>query len=172
MTRVAEDELVCTEGCGTWLGNAVLLLDPASLVSQSSSTPPVGQSALPFARCLVCNRSLTDLYKGVRAHVMVLGQCLEHGVWLERTDRATFTAMYGREIRAHADELERREAERLREQAAQAREQAEQAYLTTLPPAVADLVTRVATLERTVTALAGELAALRRTIRSDDPDRR
>lgn len=152
-----EAALACGAGCGTWAPNSVLRLDPASLVELARSGPTRGP-ALPFTRCPACKRSLTDLYAGRDAE-LVLGQCLEDGVWIERGDLASFEAMFGDAIRRQANA-------RAAADAASAREREHRAYLASLPPGVADLVQRVNRLERTVEELSRQLAALRATDRS------
>ncbi len=145
-----DDELTCANGCGTWLGNARLQLDPATLVGISRANP-FGASALPFTRCLVCRHSLTDVYKGDR-NVLVLGQCLEHGVWLERADRSAFEAHYAEAIQLRASEMARQQAEQVRDQQEQA--------LASLPDVVQELVRRVALLERQVQDLKRQIEDL------------
>lgn len=84
---------------------------------------------------------MNDLYQGA-VDTLVLGQCLEHGVWLEAADRATFESMYAATI--NTTRTQRREAD----EAAAAR-----AAILHPDPAVADLIRRVRTLEAEVAEL-------------------
>jgi len=155
-----ETALACGAGCGTWLPNAVLSLDPAALVLMSRAQA-AGATPLPFSRCPVCTRSLTDLYAGLD-DALVIGQCLEDGVWVEGGDHTLFEATFEAEIAQHA-------ARRARDDADRASERAAQAYMASLPPAVADLLRRVAYLERTVEDLYRKLAALTTEVRASTP---
>lgn len=157
LAHTPETALVCGAECGTWLPNAVLSLDPAALMSMSR-TQAARATPLPFSRCPVCTRSLTDLYAGID-DVLVIGQCLEDGVWVEGGDHALFEATFEAEIRQH-------EALRARDDADRASERAEQAYMASLPLGVADLLRRVAYLERTVEELYRKLDALKTEVRA------
>jgi len=152
-----EAALACGAGCGTWVPNAMMRLDPASLVGLARSSP-TRSPAFPFSRCPTCKRSLTDLYAG-RDTELALGQCLEHGVWIERGNLTLFESLFADEIRRQADARAAADAE-------SARMREEQANLASLPPGVADLIQRVQRLERTVEELAHQLAALRAMDRS------
>lgn len=147
----------CTDGHGTWLARSVLitLLDPARL-STISKGNPFRVTALPPTRCLVCKELLNDLYQGDREPI-ALGQCVEHGVWIEGADRDTFEEKYAsvigktrRQREREAQELAEREREREREQ----REAAERvAARIHDDPIIVDLVYRVRALEAEVAAL-------------------
>ena len=131
LARESDDEWNCGSGCGTWLGNRLLasLIDPATL--RNSKGNPFRATALPRTACLICRQPLNAHYKGT-VDVLVLGQCLPHGVWLEQADRATFEALYADEIRAHALTT------------------AKQALLDSLDPHLAALTVRVEKLEAIV----------------------
>jgi hypothetical protein len=61
--------------------------------------------ATPFkpARCPSCKTPLDDLYAGVAPNICSLGQCLEHGIWLDHTNRDGFEAAYAEAIRMTAN---------------------------------------------------------------------
>lgn len=158
LARERDDELNCTNGCGTWLGNAHLAIAPADLRPISRGNP-FRATALPFTRCLVCKLSLNDLYKGDR-NVLVLGQCLEHGIWIEHADRAAFEAAYAADIPALAKERELREAEELAAKRATERREQHAAELAEMPDVVKELVRRVALLEHQVEDLKRKLEKL------------
>jgi hypothetical protein len=102
---------------------------------------PFKATPLPPTRCLVCKKPLNDLYKG-SVDVLTIGQCLDHGVWVEGSSRADFEALFAPERRA-------------REEAA-----ARAAELAALDP-VAKLLRRVDQLERIVAELQAEIATLK-----------
>lgn len=145
-------ELRCTDGHGTWLPNAILktMLDPASLVKISKGNP-FRAVALPATRCLVCKKLMNDLYQGV-VDTIVLGQCVDHGVWIESTDRDTFESMYSSVIGKTRRQRER-EAEAAEQRAKAEREAAERAARLHDDPIVVDLIRRVQILEAEVAAL-------------------
>lgn len=119
-TMLATDDggdLVCANGCGRWIANASLqrLIAPSWLPSRAKANP---FKATPFApaACPVCRKRLEDIYSGVRP-IVSLGQCAEHGIWVDRYGRAELEAAFAdaiEEYRAHAatqlaeDELRRR----------------------------------------------------------------
>ncbi|MDX2090488.1 MAG: hypothetical protein SFX73_21700 [Kofleriaceae bacterium] len=148
LARERDDELSCANGCGTWLGNAHLPIAPDDLRPISRGNPSRA-TALPFTRCLVCKLSLNDLYKGDRK-VLVLGQCLEHGIWIEQADRAAFEAAYAADIPALAQEREQREAEELAAKLAREKREKHERELSAMPDFVKELVRRVALLEHQV----------------------
>ncbi len=144
LARETDDWMKCTSGCGTWIGNGLLktLLDPATLVKSNGN--PFRAAPLPPTKCLVCKKPLNDLYKGA-IDVLTLGQCVPHGVWLDRADRATFEAMYSTEIRLYRKVAEKQQ----------------QLELAPLDPEVASLIIRVETLEALVQKLQRELDELK-----------
>jgi hypothetical protein len=142
LLREHDDELPCGNGCGTWVGNARIRIVPDALRTLSRGAPG-GATALPFTRCLVCKLSLNELYRGDR-DVLVLGQCLEHGIWIEGADLATFETHYGPAIDAHRREVERVALERERAP-------------VPLPDLVRQLVQRITRLEDRVAELEREL---------------
>lgn len=163
LLRERDDELACGDGCGTWLGNACLPLSAPALMA-SSRRHPLSAKPLPPTKCLVCKRSLLDLYNKADVDVLTIGQCLEHGIWIERGDRAKFEAAYGEAIRDHeadvaaqAIALANRQAELEHKHA----ELANQQFLASLPSVVASLVKRVEALENTVEDLERQLATKR-----------
>jgi hypothetical protein len=131
----------CTDGHGTWLPNSILatLLDPQALPKISRGNP-FRAVALPTTKCLVCKTPMNDLYQGA-VDTLVVGQCLEHGIWIEAADRDTFESMYSTTIGTT-----RRERQRDEEKAA------EQATFHE-DPVVADLIRRVRDLEAEVAEL-------------------
>jgi len=137
-------ELRCTDGHGTWLPNAILstMLDPASLVRISKGNP-FRAVALPATRCLVCKKLMNDLYHGA-VDTIVLGQCVDHGIWIETADRDTFESMYSSVIG---------KTRRQREREAEAAEAAERAARLHDDPIVVDLIRRVQILEAEVADL-------------------
>ena len=145
----ADDQLVCPAGCGAWLPRAALeqLVDPAKL-PRLSHAPFHRATPLPRTPCLACRRPLDDLYQGDFENVLTMGLCIEHGLWIERGDRATFAARYAGEIEVRRIEY----AEVLRRRRLLADE----------GPVVVDLVDRVEALERTVAHLARLLEDLDR----------
>ena len=146
LRRESDDQLECANGCGSWLGNALIktMVDPASLVKSKGN--PFKATPLPPTKCLVCRKPLNDLYQG-NVDVLTLGQCVEHGVWLEVADRSTFEALYAPEIvRARAERAQKAELARVAEE---------------VDPAVARLMVRVDALENQVRALQAELEDLR-----------
>lgn len=146
LRRESDDHLVCANGCGSWLGNRLIkqMVDPPSLVKSKGN--PFKATPLPPTKCLMCKKLLNDLYQGT-VDVLTLGQCVDHGVWLESADLGIFEAMYAPEIvrqrieRAEQDELAR--------------------VANEVDPVVARLMVRVETLESQVRALQTELAELR-----------
>jgi hypothetical protein len=146
LRRESDDQLECANGCGSWLGNGLIkmMVDPATLVKSKGN--PFKATPLPPTKCLICRKPLNDLYQG-NVDVLTLGQCLEHGVWLEAADRSIFEALYAPEIARRRVELVRKE-----ELARVAEE---------VDPVVARLMVRVETLEAQMRALQVELAALR-----------
>ena len=146
LARETDDWLVCGEGCGTWLGNGLVktLLDPATLVKSKGN--PFRATPLPPTKCVVCKQLMNDLYKGA-IDVLTLGQCLEHGVWLETADREIFEAMYADEIRAHRGTTQEYVAKL--------------ATLAALDPDVAKLTLRVDALEKLVRDLQYQINDLR-----------
>jgi hypothetical protein len=146
LRRESDDQLECSNGCGSWLGNGLIktLLDPASLVKSKGN--PFKATPLPPSKCLVCKKPLNDLYMGT-VDVLTLGQCVVHGVWLEHADRAMFEALY-------APEIARQRAERARkDELARVADEVD--------PVVARLMQRVDALEAQVRALQDELASIR-----------
>jgi hypothetical protein len=146
LRRESDDQLECANGCGSWLGNGLIkmMVDPSSLVKSKGN--PFKATPLPPTKCLVCKKPLNDLYQG-NVDVLTLGQCLEHGVWLEAADRSIFEALYAPEIvRARAERAEKAELARVSEE---------------VDPVVARLMQRVDALETQVRAMQAELAELR-----------
>lgn len=142
LARETDDELSCSDGCGTWL-SAKLVDDLVGMTAVSkASGNPFRATPLPPTKCMVCKKPLNDLYKGA-VDVLTIGQCLEHGVWLERSSRSDFEALFAPERRVQAVVKEREEE------------------LSHLDPEVAKLIMRVETLERLVTQLQAEIAALK-----------
>lgn len=145
----SDAELVCANGCGTWLGNRLIkpILDPDSLVRSKGN--PFKATPLPPTRCLVCKAPLNDLYQG-DPDVLSFGQCLEHGIWLEREGRERFEARFAPEVaRTQIERARRAELARISEQA---------------DPVVARLSERVEALEAEVRTLRRELDELRRRV--------
>jgi len=138
-----DGELVCANGCGTWIGNKVLrtLVDPQQLAG-ASSAPFFRATPLPRTACLVCGTALNDLYQGF-ADVLTIGQCVAHGIWIQSADLATFRAAYREAIDAHA-------ANRARDE-----------MLGHADPLVAELLLRIEALEAKVTGLETAMKALR-----------
>ncbi len=146
LRRESDDQLECANGCGSWLGNGLIktMIDPASLVKSKGN--PFKATPLPPTKCLICRKPLNDLYQG-NVDVLTLGQCLEHGVWLEAADRSMFEALYAPEIvRERAERAKQAELDRVSEE---------------LDPVVARLMLRVDALEAQVRALETETAELR-----------
>jgi len=141
--------------------NSVLPLRPASLMDISRPSPTQA-SALPFSRCPVCSHSLTDFYAGAE-DLLVIGQCLEHGVWIERGDPAVLEATFAAEIARHATEIAS-PAEAEPEDVEPPPERVMTSTRTALAPGVAELMKRVSSLERTVEDLYRKLASLRATV--------
>lgn len=146
LRRESDDQLECANGCGSWLGNGLIkpLMDPTSLVKSKGN--PFKATPLPPTKCLVCRKPLNDLYQG-NVDVLTLGQCLEHGIWLEHADRSIFEALYAPEIgRARIERARQDELARVAEE---------------VDPVVARLMQRVEALEAKVHALEKEAAELR-----------
>ncbi len=166
----ADGVRACPDGCGTWVDNTRLPLEPGDLPGISRGTP-VHATALPFTRCVVCKLSLNDLYKGDHT-VLVLGQCLDHGIWIERGDLAAFDEVYAAvlprlaEVRARREteaEAARRERERREAEAEAARRERERREqhdhaIAELPDILQQLVRRVELLEHQVAQLKHQLA--------------
>ncbi len=146
LRRESDDQLECANGCGSWLGNSLIktIVDPMLLVKSKGN--PFKATPLPPTKCLVCRQPLNDLYKG-NVDVLTLGQCVDHGVWLEAADRATFEALYAPDIARWSNEART----------------AELARMVEVDAVVAKLILRVEALERTVGQLQTELAAIRPT---------
>lgn len=93
-------DLVCPEGCGTWIPHAAVidLFGERPLES-------VGKIAYwkvdPFepTLCLACNAPLEDLYAALDDGAIALGQCVKHGVWLQRATRGELERAYADVIR-------------------------------------------------------------------------
>ena len=146
LDRESDDELVCANGCGVWLANKLLLaLMPLETITKSSGNP-FRAEPLPPTKCLVCKTALNDLYKGT-VDVLTIGQCLEHGIWLEHGDRATFEAMFRGDIRR---------AEVVR---------AKQEELADVDPEIVKLLVRIEALETEVRMLRDLVEDLRKRIR-------
>lgn len=145
-------ELRCTDGHGTWLPTSILstMLDPATLVKISKGNP-FRAVALPATRCLVCKKLMNDLYQGA-VDTIVLGQCVEHGIWIENADRDTFESMYSSVIGKTRRQRER-EAEEAEQRAREEREAAERAARLHDDPVVVHLIRRVQILEAQVAEL-------------------
>lgn len=90
-----DDELRCPDGHGAWIDDGVLArrVEPAELPRLSRGNP-FKATALPPTRCLTCSQPLNDLYAGERP-VLSVGQCVEHGAWIESGDLAAFDRAYG-----------------------------------------------------------------------------
>jgi hypothetical protein len=151
------DDLVCGDGCGTWLTNASIKRSmPLDAIGTARANP---FRAHPFkpARCMVCKEPLVDHYAGTGAVVISFGQCPEHGVWLERAGRAELLSVHAEAIRAHEKQLdaeERREREAAHDRAvrhANVRRSLEGTDTVSLE----GLVERIAELERLVAELRG-----------------
>ncbi len=88
-------DLVCPEGCGTWIPRAGVFQLVGEVKLES-----VGKIAFwkvdPFepTRCLVCKAPLADLYAQLGQGALALGQCVDHGVWLQRATREHFERAY------------------------------------------------------------------------------
>jgi Zn-finger nucleic acid-binding protein len=99
------DDSSCGDGCGIWIARAAIeRLLPMTALANVRANP---FKAHPFkpARCPVCKASLADHYAGDR-QIISLGQCSEHGIWIDGASRADFEAVYAGEIRSaeHARE--------------------------------------------------------------------
>ena len=143
LARESDGELRCThDGCGTWLPSKLVDELVGMAVVSKASGNPFRATPLPPTRCFVCKKPLNDLYKGT-VDVLTIGQCLDHGIWLERSTRADFEAMFAPE-RRHLETVKARQEE-----------------LAQLDPHVANLTLRVEHLERVVYQLQTEIAALK-----------
>ncbi len=101
---VADDhgDLVCGDGCGTWVARAALekLIGSANL--PSTRIPYWKATPLPETHCLVCRSRLDDVYAELGHRILAFGKCVEHGVWIEGGTRAELEAAYAAEIERHA----------------------------------------------------------------------
>jgi polyhydroxyalkanoate synthesis regulator phasin len=159
LARESDDELNCSSGCGTWLGNKLIQKLVALETIARSSGNPFRATPLRPTRCLVCKEPLNDLYKGT-VDVLTLGQCLEHGVWLEAADRSVFEAMYRPDIRERElDEQRLREVAQAQEQRLREVIQAEG-----VDPVVGRMMLRIEALETQVTSLKKEVADLQTSL--------
>jgi hypothetical protein len=136
------DELRCSNGCGTWLTKKLVDELVGMAVVAKSSGNPFRATPLPATKCLTCKKPLNDLYKGA-VDVLTIGQCMEHGVWLERSSRGDFEALFAPERRVQAAAKEREDE------------------LADLDPELVKLLLRVEQLERVVVQLQAEIAALK-----------
>jgi hypothetical protein len=132
-------ELVCPEGCGTWMSRAQLapLVGDGLLGSVGKITY---WKVAPFepTRCLVCRAPLADAYAALDGGALALGQCEHHGVWLQRATRGELERAYAEVIARHA-----------------ARRADPETAIVTLGERVAELEARVAALEALVRELRG-----------------
>ena len=96
-------DFVCGDGCGTWMDKSALakLVGDDPLVG-SPGVPYWKVDALPATACFMCKLALEDLYVTLGERVMPIGQCRDHGAWLERGTRADFEAGFAARIKAHA----------------------------------------------------------------------
>ncbi|MBL9015025.1 MAG: hypothetical protein JNL83_12655 [Myxococcales bacterium] len=142
LARETDGELRCTQnGCGTWLPKKLVDDIVGMDAVARSKGNPFRATPLRPTKCLVCKQPLNDLYKG--AHdVLTIGQCVEHGIWIERSSRSDLEALFAPERRAR--------------EAAAARE----AELAKLDP-VDQLALRVEQLEKVVSQLQAEISSLK-----------
>lgn len=151
------DDLVCGDGCGTWIANAQLArLLPVDEVKPGARANPFRANPFPPARCPFCKNQLDDCYAGSKV-VVSLGQCLEHGIWLDRATRADFQAAYdgyirklthAREAALAAERKKEREQQRATEDVAHWLDGNDTVNRTELARRIAELERIVATLTR------------------------
>ena len=97
---VAGTDFTCPDGCGSWLPHRtiVALIGDRRLGTVTNNGPYWRATALPLTRCLVCRRELEAHYPALERQVLTIGDCPDHGAWIEAGDRAAFERAYASTI--------------------------------------------------------------------------
>ncbi len=98
ITMIADkrQDLACPDGCGTWIAaDAILrLVGTPDLVAVSRPIQFWRATPLAPVTCPSCKTPLAPVYTPLGHDVLTLGQCLQHGAWIDRGTHDDFETAY------------------------------------------------------------------------------